>query len=161
MSWISEFRAFVQRGNVVDLAIAVVLGAAFGRVVTSFTNDVLMPPVGLALGRTDFSSLFIPLNGAHYPSLAIARAAGAPVIAYGTFINTIIDFILIALSVFWIVKLINRFYATGQSVTCPFCTLAISPQATRCPHCTAELKPAVTLTRLPETATQLDEASQI
>lgn len=152
MSMASEFRDFIQRGNVVDLAVAVVLGLAFGRVVTSFTNDVLMPPIGLALGRVDFSNLFVSLNGTQYASLAAARAAGAPVVAYGAFINTIIEFVIIALGVFLIVKAINRFYATGAAGPCPFCTLPVSNQAIRCPHCTADLKPTVTVTRMPETS---------
>jgi large conductance mechanosensitive channel len=149
---LAEFRAFIQRGNVVDLAVGVVLGLAFGSVVKSFTNDILMPPIGLALGRVDFTNLFVPLNGQSYPSLAVARAAGAPVIAYGSFISAIIEFLIIALGVFLIVKAINRFYATSGAA-CPFCTLAISNQATRCPHCTADLQPKITVTRLPEGAT--------
>jgi large conductance mechanosensitive channel len=151
MGMLAEFRAFIQRGNVVDLAVGVVLGLAFGRVVTSFTNDVLMPPIGLALGRVDFTNLFVALNGQSYPTLAAARAAGAPVVAYGSFISAIIEFLIIALGVYLIVKAINRFYATGGA-TCPFCTLAISKEATRCPHCTANLQPSVTVTRLPEGA---------
>lgn len=144
MSFYSEFRAFMQRGNVIDLAVAVVIGLAFGRVVTSFTNDVLMPPIGQALGRVDFSNLFVALDGAAYPSLAAARAAGAPVVAYGAFINTIIEFAIVALGVFLMVKAINRFYATGATSPCPFCTLAVSTQAKRCPHCTATLEPTIT-----------------
>ncbi|MNS45041.1 Large-conductance mechanosensitive channel [compost metagenome] len=156
MSMMSEFRTFIQRGNVVDLAVAVVLGLAFGKVVTSFTNDVLMPPIGMALGNVDFSNLFVALNGESYPSLAIARAAGAPVVAYGAFVNTIIEFLIIALGVFLLVKAINVFYKTGATEACPFCTLAVSTQASRCPHCTAELAPKVTVTRMPEAATELE-----
>jgi large conductance mechanosensitive channel len=151
----SEFRAFIQRGNVVDLAVAVVLGLAFGRVVTSFTNDVLMPPIGMALGRVDFTNLFVTLNGASYPSLAAARAAGAPVLAYGSFISAIIEFLIVALGVFLLVKGINRFYATG-SKSCPACTLDIADKATRCPHCTTSLEPAVTITRMTEPSTVTD-----
>jgi large conductance mechanosensitive channel len=152
MRFTSEFRAFLQRGNVVDLAIAVVLGLAFGKVVTSFVNDVLMPPIGLALGRVDFSNLFVPLNGNSYTSLAAARAAGAPVLAYGAFINTILEFVIIALGVFVIVKAVNRFYATGASAPCPYCTMSVAAAATRCPHCTSSLAPNVTITKLEEGA---------
>ena len=144
MSTLGEFKAFLQRGNVVDLAVAVVLGLAFGKVVTSFTNDVLMPPIGLALGSVDFSNFFVALNGASYPTLAAARAAGAPVLAYGAFLGTLIEFGIIALGVFLIVKAINRFYATGSTSPCPHCTLAVSTQATRCPHCTSSLAPNIT-----------------
>lgn len=156
MKLVSEFRDFIQRGNVIDLAVAVVIGLAFGRVITSFVNDVLMPPVGLALGRVDFSNLFVALNGASYPSLAAARAAGAPILAYGAFLSTLMEFLIIALGVFLVVKAINRFYAGGATGPCPFCTLAVSAKATRCPHCTAELGPEVTVTRVSEPSTITD-----
>lgn len=150
MSMRSEFRAFIQRGNVVDLAVAVVLGLAFGRVVTAFTDDILMPPIGMALGNVDFSSLFVALDGGSYTSLAAARAAGAPVLAYGAFIGTIIEFLIIAFGVFLLVKAINRFYAGAQTESCPYCTLDVSPKAMRCPHCTANLQPSITVIRSPE-----------
>lgn len=152
MSWVSEFRTFIQRGNVVDLAVAVVLGLAFGKVVTAFTENVLMPPVGLLLGSTDFSNLFVSLNGASYASLAAARAAGAPVLAYGLFLNAVIEFVLVALGVFLLVKGINRFYASAAKTTCPHCDTAISSKATRCPACTSDLAPTMTTTWLPEGA---------
>lgn len=151
MSLVSEFRTFVQRGNVVDLAVAVVIGAAFGKVVTSFTDNVLMPPLGLLLGRTDFSNLFVALNGGSYPSVAVARAAGAPVLAYGMFINAIIEFLLIALGVFLVVKAVNRFYASTAKEACPRCDTLISTKATRCPACTSDLRPGLATTWLPET----------
>src|SRR6185295_8938358 len=106
---LKEFKDFVMRGNVLDLAIAVIIGAAFGAIVTSLVNDVLMPPIGLALGKVDFKDLFISLNGQSYPSLAAAKAAGAPALAYGQFINTIINFLVVAFVIFMVVKQANRF----------------------------------------------------
>lgn len=159
MSMRSEFRTFIQRGNVLDLAVAVVLGLAFGRVVTSFTDNVLMPPIGMALGNVDFSSLFVALDGGNYASLAAARAAGAPVVAYGAFIGTIVEFLIIALGVFLLVKLINRFYARAATESCPYCTLDVSVKATRCPHCTANLQPSITMYREPESAQVPDSRS--
>ncbi len=135
---LSEFRQFLQRGNVFALAVAVVIGVAFGAVVASFVNDVLMPPIGLALGHVDFSNLYVNLSGQHYESLAAAQKAGAPVIAYGVFINTLINFVLIAFAVFLIVKAVNR-SLLAPTKTCPYCQSAISNAATRCPQCTAEL----------------------
>src|SRR5712691_11947140 len=105
---LKEFKDFVMRGNVLDLAIAVIIGGAFGAIITSLVNDILMPPLGLALGKVDFKDLFISLNGQSYPSLAVAKAAGAPVIAYGQFINTVINFLVIAFVIFAIVKQVNR-----------------------------------------------------
>jgi len=143
MSLVSEFKEFIQRGNVVDLAVAVVLGVAFGNVVTSFVDDVLMPPIGLLLGGTDFSNLFVSMDGAAYPSLAAARAAGAPVIAYGAFLNTLLQFLIIAFSVFLVVKAFNRFRkAQAAQVPCPYCDSQISEKAVRCPNCTTALKGA-------------------
>jgi large conductance mechanosensitive channel len=108
MSIVSEFKAFAMRGSVVDLAIGIIIGVAFGQIVTSLVNDVIMPPIGLLLGHVNFSDLFIDLSGKGYSSLAAAKAAGAPVVAYGTFINTIINFIIIAFVVFLIVRMINK-----------------------------------------------------
>ena len=105
---IKEFREFIQRGNVVDLAVAVVIGAAFGKIVTSFVDDILMPPIGVALGNVDFSNLFINLSGKEYPSVAAAKAAGAATLNYGIFINNILNFIIIAFAVFLLVRQINR-----------------------------------------------------
>src|ERR1041385_7729584 len=104
----AEFRQFIRRGNVVDLAVAVVIGAAFGKIVTSFVDDILMPPIGLALGRVDFSNLFINLSGKEYPSVAAAKAAGAATLNYGIFINNILNFVIIAFAVFLLVRQINR-----------------------------------------------------
>lgn len=151
MSLVSEFKAFIQRGNVIDLAIAVVLGAAFGRVVASFVDDVLMPPIGMLLGGTDFANLFVTLDGASYPSLAVARAAGAPTIAYGAFLNTLIQFLIIAFAVFMVVKAFNRIRrAEANTVACPYCDTQISEKAVKCPSCTSMLKTGPAITFAPE-----------
>jgi len=142
-----EFKAFVMRGNVVDLAVGVIIGAAFGAVVTSLVKDIIMPPFGLLLGGVDFTNLFISLNGQSYPSLAVAKTAGAPVIAYGQFINTMINFLVIAFVIFQIVKQVNRFKAPAPAAAapatkdCPYCAIAIPIKAVRCPQCTSDLKP--------------------
>lgn len=109
MSIVKEFKAFAMRGNVLDLAIGVILGAAFGAIVNSLVADVLMPPVGLITGNVDFKDLFVSLNGQTYPSLAAAKTAGAPVIAYGQFLNLVINFLIVALVIFIIIKQVNRF----------------------------------------------------
>ena len=143
---LKEFKEFVMRGNVLDLAIAVIIGAAFGAIVTSFVNDVLMPPMGLALGKVDFKDLFISLNGQSYPSLAAAKTAGAPVLAYGQFINTVINFLVVAFVIFMIVKQANRFKqpvpapAAPLTKECPYCASAIPIKAVRCPTCTSDLR---------------------
>jgi large conductance mechanosensitive channel len=146
-----EFKEFIMRGSVVDMAIGIVIGAAFGAIVKSFVDDVLMPPIGLLLGNVDFSNLFLTLKeGAKaagpYASLASAKAAGAVTLNVGIFINTIISFIIIAFAVFLVIKGINRMKreqeapaAAPATRECPFCRSTISLQATRCPHCTSEL----------------------
>lgn len=135
-----EFKNFIARGNVIDLAVAFVIGLAFGKIVTSLVNDVLMPPIGLLLGRMDFSNLFISLSGTDYPSLAAAKDAGAPVIAYGAFLNTIIEFLIIAFALFIVIRVINRFRAeAAPPKDCPYCFSKIPALATRCPECTSEL----------------------
>ena len=142
---LKEFKEFVMRGNVLDLAIAVIVGGAFGSIVTSLINDVLMPPMGLALGRVDFKDLFISLNNQNYPSLAAAKAAGAPVIAYGQFINTVLNFLVIASVVFVLVKQVNRFKKpvaappAPATKECPYCASNIPAKAIRCPQCTSDL----------------------
>ncbi len=146
MSILSEFKQFAIKGNVIDLAVGFVVGAAFGKIVTSLTNDILMPPIGLALGAVDFSNLFINLSSTHYPTIAAAKAAGAPTLNVGLFINTIIDFLIIAFAVFLLVKWMNQLVGEkpGPPTTkeCPYCLSAIALGATRCPHCTSELKAA-------------------
>jgi large conductance mechanosensitive channel len=144
---VKEFKEFLMRGNVIDLAVAVVIGAAFGKIVTSFVEDILMPPIGLALGGADFSNLFINLSGRSYPSVAAAKAAGAPTLNYGIFFNNILNFVIIAFAIFLLIKQINRLHrpqtaAATAPVTkeCPHCLSVIPMKATRCAHCTSELK---------------------
>ena len=141
---LKEFRDFAMRGNVIDLAVGVVIGVAFGAIVDSLVNDIIMPPVGLLLGGVDFSDIFINLSGTDYPSLEAARSAGAPVIAIGSFINTILHFLIIAFAIFILVKQINRLRgpAPAPEVTtkeCPACATTIPIKARRCPNCTSEL----------------------
>ena len=144
-----EFREFAMRGNVVDLAVGIIIGAAFGKIITSLVNDIIMPPIGLLLGRVDFSSLFINLSGQSFTSLAEAKAAGAPTINYGVFLNTVIDFVIVALAIFLLVRSINRLTrqahgapAAPATRECPFCVSSIPLRATRCPQCTSNLQPA-------------------
>jgi len=142
---VKEFKEFALRGNVLDLAIGIIIGGAFGQIVSSFVNDILMPPIGLLLGRVDFSNLFISLSGGQYESLAAAQEAGAATINYGLFISTIIDFVIVAFAIFLMVRQVNRLQrgeeAPAEPTTkeCPYCLSTISLQATRCPHCTSEL----------------------
>jgi large conductance mechanosensitive channel len=143
MAFVGDFKKFIARGNVVDLAVGVVIGAAFGKIVTSLVGDLIMPPIGLALGKVDFSSLFIPLDGKQYASVAAAKAAGAPVLAYGQFINTIIEFLIIAFAVFLLVRAVQKVYKPeppAPTKDCAFCTKAIPVKAKRCPECTSTLE---------------------
>jgi large conductance mechanosensitive channel len=138
---LKDFKAFIARGNVLDLAVAVIIGAAFGAVVTSMVNDIVMPPIGLILGGVDFKDLFVSLNGQSYPTLAAAKTAAAPVIAYGQFLNTVINFLIIALVIFLIVRAASKFQ-TAPAVTtkdCIFCGTSIPLVAKRCPNCTSAL----------------------
>ena len=135
-----------MRGNVLDLAVAVIIGAAFGAIVTSMVNDIVMPPIGLVLGHVDFKDLFISLNGKAYPTLAAAKAAAAPVIAYGQFLNTVINFLIVAFAIFITVRQASKLQrkpapapAAPTTKDCPFCCTAIPIAATRCPHCTSQL----------------------
>jgi large conductance mechanosensitive channel len=142
---LKEFKEFAMKGNVVDLAIAVIMGAAFGAIISSLVNDIIMPVVGYALGGVNFNDLFISLNGTAYPSLAAAKAAGAATINYGVFINAIIDFIIVALVLFLLVRAINNLKkapapAAVTTKDCPYCFTAIPIPATRCPNCTSELR---------------------
>jgi large conductance mechanosensitive channel len=140
-----EFKEFVMRGNVLDLAIAVIIGGAFGAIVNSMVNDIVMPPIGLILGHVDFKDLFLSLNGQSYPSLADAKKAAAPVLAYGQFLNTVINFLIIAFVVFLVVKQANRFKAPAppppppSTKECPYCASSIPLKAVRCPQCTSDL----------------------
>ena len=139
-----EFKEFAMRGNVIDLAIAVIIGGAFGKIITSFVEDVLMPPIGLALGKVDFSNLFINLSDKDYPSVAAAKAAGAATLNYGMFFNHVINFLIIAFAIFLLIKQINRMQkpapaAAPTTKECPHCFSSIPLKATRCPHCTSNL----------------------
>jgi large conductance mechanosensitive channel len=140
---LKDFKAFLTRGNVMDLAVALVIGAAFGAIVTSLVNDILMPPVGLALKGVDFTNLFASLTGQPYPSLAAAKAAGAPTVNYGLFINSIINFVIVAFAMFVVVRQTARFFPPPRPAAttreCPFCISAVPLKATRCPHCTSQL----------------------
>lgn len=143
---LNEFRTFIIRGNMIDLAVGIVMGAAFTTVVNSFVNDLLMPPIGRLLGGVDFSSLFITLKGGPYPSLAAAKAAGAPTFNYGLFINSVINLLIVGFAVFILVKQVNRLHgpAPAAPVTtkdCPACAMPIPLKARRCPHCTSEVAP--------------------
>jgi len=146
MALIKEFREFAARGNAVDLAVAVIMGGAFGKIVTSFVNDVIMPPIGLILGNVNFNNLFISLSGS-YETLEEAKKAGAATINYGVFLQTVFDFLIVAFVMFLLVKQINRLRA-GKEVPppstkdCPYCIATIPLKATRCPQCTSELKVA-------------------
>src|SRR5229473_1904851 len=135
-----EFKEFAMRGNVVDMAVGIIIGAAFGKIVTSAVNDIIMPPIGLVLGRVNFNDLFLSLDGKTYASLTAAKAASAPTINYGSFVNTILDFIIVAFVVFILVKQMNRAMPAAPDVAtkeCNFCASAIAVKATRCPNCTS------------------------
>jgi len=142
---LKEFKAFAMRGNVLDMAVGIIIGAAFGRIISSLVSDVIMPPIGLALGKVDFSTLFLNISGTHYPTLAAAKAANAATINYGVFLNTVIDFLIVAFVIFMLVRQVNRWNkpepAPAPAVKdCPFCFSAIASKATRCPNCTSELR---------------------
>jgi large conductance mechanosensitive channel len=141
---IQDFKAFTMRGNVLDLAVAVIIGAAFGAIVTSAVNDIIMPPIGLLMGNVDFKDLFISLSGQSFPSLAAAKAAGAPVIAYGQFLNTVINFLIVALVIFLVVRAASKLQrpapvAAATTKDCLYCFTAIPIPASRCPNCTSQL----------------------
>lgn len=139
-----EFKEFAMKGNVVDMAIGVIIGGAFGKIVASLVSDIIMPPIGYLMGGVNFDSLFVALNGKSYASLAEAQAAGAPILTYGVFINTVVDFLIVAMALFIVIKGINKFKkeeAPAEVTTkeCPFCKTEIHKDATRCPNCTSEL----------------------
>ena len=144
---LKEFKDFAMRGNVVDLAVGIIIGAAFNQVVNSLVNDIIMPPIGLILGRVDFTNLFISLTGQQYDSLAAAQEAGAATFNYGLFINALINFVIVAFAVFLLVRGMNRLHGQVEEAPpkpetkdCPYCFTAIPVKASRCPHCTSELK---------------------
>ncbi|MSV34531.1 MAG: large conductance mechanosensitive channel protein MscL [Bryobacterales bacterium] len=141
---LKDFKAFVMKGNVLDLAVAVIIGAAFGAIVVSFVNDIVMPPIGLLLGGVDFKELFVSLNGQSYATLAAAKTAAAPVIAYGLFLNTVVNFLIIAFVIFMIVRAASTMQkpapaAAPTTKDCRFCFQPIPIPATRCPNCTSQL----------------------
>ena len=143
-----EFRAFIERGNVLDLAIGVIIGGAFGKIITSLVEDIIMPPIGLLIGKVDFTELYINLSGKDYGSLAEAKAAGAATINYGLFINNVINFLIIAFCIFLVIKQVNRFTKRKEEAPvttkeCPACFSAIPIKATRCSACTSYLEEAV------------------
>lgn len=146
---IKEFKEFAMRGNVLDMAVGIIIGAAFGQIVTSFVQDVLMPPIGRLLGHVDFSNLFVSLSGTHYDTIAAAKAAGAATLNYGLFLNTVVNFLIVAFAVFLLVRQVNRLAskpapapAAPATRDCPYCLSAVAMKATRCAHCTSELRPA-------------------
>jgi len=149
MSVIKEFQEFAMKGNVLDLATGIIIGTAFGKIVTSLVNDIVMPIVGLFTGKIDFTNLFISFDGKHYETLQMAKDAGAATLNYGQFITNIVDFLIIAFSIFIILKQINRFrraedaaepVAEPTTQTCPYCLSEINIKAVKCPHCTSDLK---------------------
>ncbi len=143
---IKEFKKFAMQGNLVDMAVAFVMGGAFGKIVTSFINDIFMPPLGMLLGKVDFAKLFIDLSGQGHATLDAAKAAGAATINYGLFINALLDFLVVALIMFLIIKQMNKLRKPAPAPVvpatkdCPFCLSAVPSKASRCPHCTSELK---------------------
>ena len=140
---LKEFKEFVMRGNVLDLAVAVVIGAAFGKIIASLVDDIIMPPIGLALGNVDFANLFVNLSGKDYPSVAAAKAAGAATLNYGIFFNTIFSFLIIAFVIFLLIRSYSKMQkpaAAPATKDCPYCFSAIPIKAIRCAHCTSELK---------------------
>lgn len=146
---LKEFREFALRGNVVDMAVGIIIGAAFGKLVSLLVSDVVMPPIGLLLGKVDFSNLYINLSGAEYASLTDAKAAGAATINYGLFLNSLIDFVVVAFAVFLLVRQVNRLRRREEAAPpppstkeCAYCLSAVPLKATRCPHCTSELSAA-------------------
>ena len=144
MSLKEDFKKFAMRGNVIDMAVGVIIGGAFGKIVGSLVNDIIMPPIGMAMGKIDFKNLFISLNGKEYATLEAAKKAGAPVLAYGSFINTVMDFLILAFVIFMMVKQINKLTpppaAKPDPRLCPYCKREIADDATRCPHCTSQLE---------------------
>lgn len=142
--FLQEFKEFALKGNVMDMAVGVIIGGAFGKIVTSVVNDIVMPPVGMLLGNVDFSNLFISLNGKEYATLEAAKKAGAPVLAYGSFMNTVIDFLILAFIIFMMIRQINKLTPEPapkpEPRVCPYCKSEIADDATRCPHCTSHLE---------------------
>ncbi len=144
---LKEFKEFAVKGNVLDMAIGIILGVAFGKIVTSMVEDIIMPPLGLLLGKVDFTNLFVSLTGRHFDTLAAAKAAGAPTVNYGLFVNNVLNFLIVAFAIFLLIRQVNRFRrqevappAETPTRECPYCLSAIPLKAVRCAHCTADLK---------------------
>ncbi len=141
---LKDFKAFILRGNFFDLATGIIIGASFGKIISSLVSDILMPPIGLLVGKVDFSSLFINLGSAQFTNLAEAKKAGAPTINYGIFLNHLIDFTIVCICIFILIKIIERLKASSEAVApgpaCVFCCMPVKPQATKCPHCTSQLQ---------------------
>jgi len=145
---LEEWKSFILRGNIVDMSVGVIVGAAFSKIVGSFTSDILMPPLGMLLGKVDFSNFFISLTGESYSSLAAAKEAGAPVIAYGAFLNVCLDFLIMATAVFILIKQISRFMPAPPPPApdprkCPYCKETVADDATKCPHCASDISASV------------------
>jgi large conductance mechanosensitive channel len=142
---LKEFKEFAMRGNVLDMAVGIIIGAAFGKIITSFVSDILMPPIGLLLGKVDFSNLFVNLSGQSFATIAEAKKAGVATINYGLFMNTILDFLIVAFAIFLLIKQVNRLKrepapaAAPATRDCPYCLSAIPIPAVRCAHCTSQL----------------------
>jgi len=140
-----EFKEFAMKGNLVDMAVAFIMGGAFGKIVTSFVNDIVMPPLGMLLGKVDFSKLFIDLSGQGHPTLDAAKAAGAATLNYGVFLNAVVDFLIVALVMFIVIKQMNKLRrpapaAAPTTKECPYCLSTVPLKAVRCPNCTSEIK---------------------
>jgi large conductance mechanosensitive channel len=142
---LKEFKDFAMRGNVLDMAVGIIIGAAFGQIVNSFVNDVMMPPLGRLIGHVDFTNRFIALNGQHYDTLELAKKAAAPTLNYGLFLNAVINFLIVAFAVFLLVRAVNRWAhkpappAAPTTKDCPQCAMSIPIQAKKCGHCTSQL----------------------
>ena len=138
-----EWKKFILRGNVIDLAVGVVVGAAFGKIVSSFTSDILMPPLGMLVGKMDFSNYYLNLSSVEYESLAAAKEAGAPVIAYGAFLNTCLDFLIVATAIFILIKQVNRLMPKAPAPkaprVCPYCKETVADDAVKCSHCASDI----------------------
>ncbi|MGH7231807.1 MAG: large conductance mechanosensitive channel protein MscL [Nitrospiraceae bacterium] len=146
---LKEFKEFAMRGNVLDMAVGIIIGAAFGKIISSLVSDILMPPIGLLMGKVNFSSLFLSLSGQPYPSLEAAKAAGAPTINYGVFIQTVLDFVIVAFVIFLLIRQINAMTkkpeapaAAPATKNCPYCLSTIPIKAIKCAHCTSDVKAA-------------------
>lgn len=140
---LEDWKKFILRGNIIDMSVGVIVGAAFSKIVSSFTSDILMPPLGLMLGKVDFSNFYINLSSVDYESLAAAREAGAPVIAYGAFLNVCLDFLIMATAVFILIKQVSRLMPKAPEPkaprTCPYCKEAVADDAVKCSHCASDI----------------------